>query len=111
MVLVSDVAEFIHKISFVGGIYNLTDGCHPNFYQLSSSIGKHLGKKPKVMNSIIAKVLACSFEIIGRLLNIKPPFNKRLYYKMTKSLVFCDDKAKLQGWSPKSVLLEREKWL
>lgn len=45
MVLAQDVAAFIDKVSLVGGIYNLTDGYHPGFSELSEFISKRLNKK------------------------------------------------------------------
>jgi len=40
MALAKDVAQFIPRIALIGGFYNLTDGIHPNFYDLSHPIAK-----------------------------------------------------------------------
>lgn len=45
MVLATDVSRYIRKASETGGIYNLTDGYHPNFYELSQHIAKQVSKK------------------------------------------------------------------
>ena len=45
MVLAEDVANVIIKAAQIGGVYNLTDGYHPTFYQFSNHISKQLGKK------------------------------------------------------------------
>ena len=59
MVLAEDVANVLIKASEIGGIYNLTDGYHPSFYELSNAIAKNNGKKRIFnMHFLIAKSIA-----------------------------------------------------
>ncbi len=104
MVLASDVSKFILKASEVGGIYNLTDGYHPSFNELSLLISKHFGRRlvPN-MPFIVAKFLA----IIGDLIGPSFPIDSHKLKKIMSTLTFDDSKArKTFGWSPTSVLKE-----
>jgi nucleoside-diphosphate-sugar epimerase len=97
MVLAEDVANFIPVIAPIGGIYNLTDGEHPSFYQLSSAIAKkRIANLPLPIVKIIAKV--------GDLLGTKVPLNSLKVKKMTSDLTFDDSKAREMGWKPQPVL-------
>lgn len=100
MVLVEDVTGFILKVAPVGGIYNLTDGVHPNFDQLSFEISKnkkHQFNLPFSIAGVIGK--------IGDILGSKAPINSLKVKKITSELTFDDSKArKLLGWKPESVL-------
>lgn len=101
MVMAEDVAGIIPKLADVGGTYNLTDGYHPNFSELSSHIANQLGKK-YVPN--MPKSLALSLAKIGDLIS-KFPLNSNKLDKITSHLTFNDDKAKQAlDWSPRSVL-------
>jgi len=104
MVLASDVAKFILKASDVGGVYNLTDGYHPSFYEISSFISLQMGKKvPKNMPYWFAKIVAIVGDIIGR----KAPINSTKLNKIISNLTFDDSKArKAFGWDPSPVLKE-----
>ena len=102
MVLASDVAKFILKAAQNGGIYNLTDGHHPNFNELSHSIANQIGKKfvPNIP-MFIATILA----LIGDLVGSKFPINSDKLKKITSTLTFDDSKARMAfGWNPASVL-------
>jgi len=102
MVFAKDVAGVILKASKFGGIYNLTDGYHPSYAELSEVISTQLGKgKPKSIPIIIAMCLAILGEITGGIV----PFNCNKLKKMTSTLTFDDSKARLiLGWKPKPVL-------
>lgn len=102
MVLAEDVAAFIPKVASVGGIYNLTDGVHPNFKELSIAISKQRKKKtPLNITIFIAKIMG----YIGDLLGEKAPINSPKIKKITSDLTFDDSKAKeLLDWNPQSVL-------
>ena len=97
MVLANDVAKFIPIIASIGGVYNLTDGHHPSFYELSIAIGR---KKALNLPKTIAKILAN----IGDLLGDKAPFNSDKLKKITNDLTFDDTKARKYGWEPQTVL-------
>lgn len=102
MVLASDVAQCILKVSEIGGIYNLTDGYHPTFNELSRTISLQLGRKfvPN-MPLFFAKILA----LIGDLIGDKFPINSNKLSKIMEPLTFDDSKArKAFGWNPRQVL-------
>jgi len=102
MVLAEDIAKHILKAGEVGGIYNLTDGYHPNFEELSQLIAKQLGKY-KVLNMpyLPAKVAA----VIGNLAGKFAPLNTEKLNKITSTLTFDDSKARAAfGWNPTPVL-------
>jgi nucleoside-diphosphate-sugar epimerase len=103
MVLASDIAKYILDAAEVGGIYNLTDGIHPSFDELSKSISKNLDKSfvPN-MPLFIAKVLAN----IGDKLSDVFPINSNKLSKITSTLTFDDSKArKAFNWDPTPVLI------
>jgi nucleoside-diphosphate-sugar epimerase len=102
MVLASDVAKFLLKASEVGGIYNLTDGYHPSFCELSVNIAFQLGKsRPRNLPLWLAKGLA----LTGDLLGAKAPFNSDKLHKITSDLTFNDSKARAAFcWEPIPVL-------
>jgi nucleoside-diphosphate-sugar epimerase len=102
MVLAQDVAAFIQIASSVGGIYNLTDGHHPSFKELSSAISRFTNKKkPYNLPLIIAKAIG----LVGDLLGEKAPINSLKIKKITSDLTFDDSKARnLLKWKPEPVL-------
>lgn len=102
IVLAEDVAAIIPKAAEVGGIYNLTDGYHPNFPELSELIAKQLNKnKPGNIPTWLVRVIAKTGDLLGS----KAPINSNKLRKITSNLTFDDSKArKLLGWSPTPVL-------
>lgn len=102
MVLASDISKFLLAAAEVGGIYNLTDGYHPKFNELSHLISKQLGKRfVPSMPLFVAKILAFLGDKIGPLF----PINSDKLNKITSTLTFNDSKArKAFGWNPTSVL-------
>jgi nucleoside-diphosphate-sugar epimerase len=102
MVLAEDVADILLKASEIGGIYNITDGEHPNFYELSSAIGKKYAKS-RIIN--LPYFIARFLSLIGDFLGPKFPFDSNKLRKITSDLTFNDTKArKLLGWNPSKVL-------
>lgn len=101
MVMAENVAKIIPEVAEVGGTYNLTDGYHPAFFELSEYIAKQLGSKhPLNLPYWVAKILA----YLGDVIEIIPIDTKKMA-KMTSSLVFNDSKARmLLGWNPQRVL-------
>lgn len=102
MVLAEDIAKHILKAGEVGGIYNLTDGYHPNFEELSQLIAKQSGND-KVLNMpyLPAKIAA----VIGNLAGKFAPLNTDKLNKITATLTFDDSKARAAfGWNPTPVL-------
>lgn len=102
MVLASDIAKFILNAAVVGGTYNLTDGIHPTFNELSKSIAQNLGKSFVLnMPLFIANVLAKIGDILGTTF----PINSNKLSKITSTLTFDDSKARMAfAWKPTPVL-------
>jgi nucleoside-diphosphate-sugar epimerase len=102
MVLAEDVAKAILKVSWIGGIYNLTDGYHPSFAELSTYISSQLGKwNPMNMPLWVARQLANFGDICGN----KLPLNTDKLNKITSNLTFDDTRARKDfGWNPTFVL-------
>jgi nucleoside-diphosphate-sugar epimerase len=102
MVLAEDVARSILKVAEIGGIYNLTDGYHPSFAELSNHISIQLCKgKPMNMPIRLARIIAK----FGDLLGSKAPLNTNKLKKITSDLTFDDSKAReVFGWNPRHVL-------
>lgn len=102
IVLAEDVAGLIPKVVEIGGIYNLTDGYHPSFSELSEQISKQLGKeKPFNIPAWLAKLMAKTGDLLGP----TAPFNSNRLSKITSDLTFDDSKAgRILGWQPSYVL-------
>ena len=102
IVLAEDVAKIVPKATEVGGIYNLTDGYHPSFSELSELMAKQIGKrKPANIPHWLAYLMAKSGDLIGS----RAPINSDKLRKITSDLTFDDSKARrLLGWDPTPVL-------
>lgn len=102
MVLAEDVAKCILRVAEIGGIYNLTDGYHPSFEELSNHISVQLGKgKPMNVPLWLARIIAKFGNILGN----KSPLNTNKFKKITLDLTFDDTKAREAfGWNPTPVL-------
>ena len=102
MVLANDVANIVLKASEIGGIYNLTDGSHPSFYELSNAIARRNGKK-RLFN--IPFFIAKSIALVGDFVGSKFPLNSYKLKKITTDLTFDDTKARqVLGWKPTKVI-------
>jgi nucleoside-diphosphate-sugar epimerase len=102
MVLASDIAKNILKVAEVGGTYNLTDGIHPTFYDLSTRISKMLNKSfvPN-LPKLLVKLLAYAGDLIGDSF----PINSNKFLKITSTLTFDDSNARMAfGWKATPVL-------
>lgn len=102
MVLAEDVANSILKVAEIGGIYNLTDGYHPSFDELSNCLSIQLCKgKPMNLPLWLARIIAKFGDLFGS----KAPLNTNKLNKITSNLTFDDTKArKAFGWNPTRVL-------
>jgi nucleoside-diphosphate-sugar epimerase len=102
MVLAEDIAKYILKAAEIGGIFNLTDGYHPSFAELSEYISIRLVKgKPMHIPMWLARIIAN----LGDLLGSKAPLNTNKLKKITSDLTFNDSKAReVFDWNPKQVL-------
>ena len=102
MVLAADVSKIILKVAAIGGVYNLTDGYHPNFYEMSHLINRQLGKD-KVNN--IPIWVATFIAFFGDIIGSKFTINSDKLNKLNATLTFDDTKARQEfGWNPESVL-------
>ena len=102
MVLADDVAAFITTVATVGGIFNITDGFHPNFKALSSAIMfKKNRKSPRNLPLFTAKLMGFAGDLLGH----KLPINSSKVQKITSDLTFDDTKAReLAGWKSNKVI-------
>lgn len=102
MVLAQDVAAFIPKVATVGGTFNLTDGFHPSFNELSTVISK-IKNKRRPLN--LPLFLAHLIGVIGDFFGNKAPLNSDKLRKITFDLTFDDSKARaIVGWQSQQVL-------
>jgi nucleoside-diphosphate-sugar epimerase len=102
MVIADDVSAFILHASRIGGIYNLTDGFHPSFKDLSKAIATRYRSK---LYLDIPLFVAYFLAKIGDLLGALSPFNSKVLMKMNSELTFDDTLAKQNaGWNPRKVL-------
>ena len=102
MVLASDIAKFILKAAEIGGTYNLTDGIHPSFNELSKNLSQQFGRSfvPN-MPLFVANLLAKFGDLLGNSF----PINSNKLSKITSTLTFDDSKARNTfGWKPTPVL-------
>ncbi len=104
MVLAQDIAKFILLASEAGGTYNLSDGYHPSYAEMSACISEQLHGHKKIIN--ISKFLANILAKLGDKLNAKWfPFNSNRFEKLTQDLIIDDSLARARfGWSPKKVI-------
>ena len=102
VVMAEDVARIIPIVAGIGGVFNLTDGHHPSFYELSLLISKQLNKKnPASLPLTVARLLG----IIGDLFGRRAPFNSAKLKKILSELTFDDTRArKAIGWQPQKVI-------
>jgi nucleoside-diphosphate-sugar epimerase len=102
MVLAEDIAKYLLISSNHNGIFNLTDGKHPSFKEISQKIANDLNKKNifRIPYSV-AYIIAFFLTIFGSY----SPFNLKVLNKMTKTLTFSDDLAKKTfNWTPQCIL-------
>jgi nucleoside-diphosphate-sugar epimerase len=102
VVLAEDIGSFLISAAQTGGTYNLTDGEHPTFMDLSRLMAKKLNRSfvPNIPY-FLALMLAKLGDIIGH----KAPINSLKLRKITTSLTFSDAKARVSfGWNPTPVV-------
>lgn len=101
MILSTDIPKVIEKSIGVEGVFNLSDGYHPSFKEISSLIGDSLGKSVHTMPKSVARLAAKFGDIIGT----RFPLNSNKLLKLTEDLTFDNTKARLAfNWEPTPVL-------
>lgn len=102
MVMVNDIPVAIEAAIGKTGIFNLTDGVNPSFYELSKLIAKQIGKKNVYS---IPKWIAFLLSMMGNLFGTISPINTSKFDKITADLTFNNAKARKElNWRPSSVL-------
>jgi hypothetical protein len=84
------------------GVYNLTDGYHPSFRELSNVIAVKLNKPhPRSLPLSFVKLVAKVGDLVGK----NFPLNTKMVEKITADLTFDDSLARVKiSWKPSSVL-------
>ena len=102
IVMAQDIATLIPKLANKGGIYNLSDGYHPSFEELSQLIANQLNKKtPVAIPYYKAKTIALCGDLLGRY----APLNTGKLSKIVNTLTFSNKKAVEElKWTPLNVL-------
>lgn len=102
ILMAEDIAHLLPLLEEKGGIYNVCDTRQPSFGEISLSVAKQLGKHKPIS---IPYWMAWCMAKIGDLLGNKAPINSYKLEKMTKSLTFSNEKARMElGWEPLDVL-------
>jgi nucleoside-diphosphate-sugar epimerase len=106
MVLASDVARFLPRISGHRGVYHLTDGHHPSFAELESALSDALQQRqPWRLPLSAARAGARVGDLLQHVTGVSIPLNSRTLMKMTSTLTFSDERAQEElGWRPSRVL-------
>lgn len=101
-----DVGRAAPAAARVGGVFHMTDGCHPTFREIEEAMAERLGLSPVPrMPRAAAFALAAAGSLGGRLLGRRLPFDLGRYRKMTRALTFSDARARAAfAWSPQAVL-------
>jgi len=110
MVLAEDIAAYLPILAEYEGTYNLTDGYHPLFKELSSAIKSIIKNRKSSCLSIpfpLIKIFAFIGDFIQKITKKSFPVNSLVLKKMTSDLTFSDKKARKDlGWNPQKVLDE-----
>lgn len=102
ILMAEDIARLVPILEDKGGIYNVCDTRQPSFGEISMSVAQQLGKGKPLS---IPYWMAWCMAKVGDLLGSKAPINTYKLEKMTKSLTFSNEKARIElGWEPLDVL-------
>ena len=102
ILMAEDIAHLLPLLEDKGGIYNVCDTRQPSFGEISMSVAKQLGKRKPIS---IPYWMAWCMAKVGDLIGNKAPINTYKLGKMTKSLTFSNEKARIElGWEPLDVL-------
>ena len=102
IIMAQDIADLVPRLINKGGIYNVTDGYHPSFYELGKIISKQLNKKaPHSIPYCIVKPIALCGDCIGR----NALINSEKISKIVNTLTFSNKKIVSElNWQPLNVL-------
>ena len=103
MVLANDVGKLISNIKGKSGVYNLNDGYHPSFKEISKLLSKKFNSKPPIS---IPKSIAKFISKVGTFfLGSKFPLDYNTFIKITSDLTFDDNKARTEiSWKSNKVI-------
>lgn len=100
MVLGSDIARLIRRSEGLSGTYNLTDRHHPSIREMDTHMARQLGRTVRAIPPRLARWMARAGDLVPA-----SPFNSYRLDKLSRSLIFNDDKAvRSLGWTPGNVL-------
>jgi nucleoside-diphosphate-sugar epimerase len=105
MVRADDVARLIADLPLSDGVFNLTDGYHPQVAELEIAMAAQLQKQVRKIPFWLARGLALTGDLVNPLLGGRFPLTSTALAKLTQSLTFDDSKARRElGWQPQPVL-------
>ena len=106
MVMASDVAKIIPRAMHFPGVYHLTDGHHPSFFELEGIISAQLGvRRPRNISGFVARLIGSCGKLVDAIAPGKSPINRGKVEKITSTLTFNDQKARqVLGWNPSRVI-------
>jgi nucleoside-diphosphate-sugar epimerase len=100
MVHAKQLAEFLPTLIGKSGIYHLTDGEHSSYKEVAQYFAKKYKRR-------IINVPLLPFKMIARVGDLIPkfPLNSYRLSKLSQSLTFCDEKARIElGWKGSNAL-------
>lgn len=104
-VLATDIAKLIPSLHNKNGIYNLTDGLHPNVNDIASAIAIQSNKHIYFKIPLSILQYAAKLGDLASRLNIPFPITTDRLTKMTNTLTFSDSKARRElKWDPNSTI-------
>jgi nucleoside-diphosphate-sugar epimerase len=95
------IKEILQNTNFNSGIYNLTDGRHPHFFEVENVIKKAFHKsRIFTLPRWTAKLLGYFGDLLWFF-----PINSETFSKLTNDLTFNDSKARKElNWNPRNAL-------
>ena len=101
ILMVDDIAKLVPLVENKGGIFNICSDENPSLKEIERMICSQFGKRKLLsIPYFFAKLMAMTGDLIGK----KSPINTPRLLKITRSLTFCNEKAKsVLGWKPLSV--------
>ncbi|HNP61555.1 MAG TPA: NAD-dependent epimerase/dehydratase family protein [Nitrospirales bacterium] len=106
IVMASDVAKIIPTAIDFPGVYHLTDGHHPSFFDLEGVISGQLGvSRPRNIPAFAARCIGFCGKLVDIITPGRSPITPRKVEKIISTLTFNDQKARqVLGWNPSRVI-------